>query len=346
MSKLSGIIGFDVGGANVKAVRLDRLANGEVQIRTASIPLEIWRDPSLLVGELSELGHELDSCSCSHLALTLTAELCDSFRTKREGVNFICNAVSKAFPDLETFALDVMSGEWVEIGRVAETPLHFAANNWMASALHAAESHPDGLLIDVGSTTTDIIPLVGGTVPARGRTDTERLTYGELVYCGVLRTNPDTLVQVVPVRGAMCRVTAELFSLMADVHVLLGNLTESDYSCQTADGRGPSQEEAHARLARLACSDSEALDRNDILVMARYIYEAQIHELTAAALQVLSALNANNLPRKVLAAGSGAFVAEEVGNRLGMEVVAYPSSSEKQQGAVLPALAEIGRAHV
>ena len=73
--------------------------------------------------------------------------------------------------------------------------------------------------------------------------------------------------------------------------------------------------------------------------MARYIYEAQIHELTAAALQVLSALNANNLPRKVLAAGSGAFVAEEVGNRLGMEVVAYPSSSEKQQGAVLPALA-------
>lgn len=339
MADWTGIIGLDIGGANVKAVRLDRPDGDGAGIRTASAPLEVWRDPSLLAGELAALGRELDAGTCSHVALTMTAELCDSFRTKREGVDYICGAVNRAFPGMAAFALDVMSGTWVEIGKVVEHPLHFAANNWMASALHAAGRHPDGLLMDVGSTTTDIIPLVGGEVKARGRTDTERLTRGELVYCGVLRSNPDTLVRAVPVRGSLCRVADERFSLMADVHLLLGNLAPSDYTCPTADGRGTSAREAHERLARLVCGDCEALDQNDVIGMARYVYEAQLNQLTRAALQVLSALDPGGAPLTVLAAGSGDFVAEAAGKRLGLEVVPYPSATEARHRAVLPALA-------
>ncbi|MGE4195258.1 MAG: hydantoinase/oxoprolinase family protein [Pseudodesulfovibrio sp.] len=339
MSEQKGILGLDIGGANVKAVRLDRDANGTASARTASAPLEVWRDPSLLAGELAVLGRKLDAETCSHAALTMTAELCDSFATKREGVNYICGAVHEAFPGLTTFALDVTTGKWDRLDRVADHPLHFAANNWMASALHAAQAHPDALLIDVGSTTTDIIPLVGGEVAARGRTDTERLDHGELVYCGALRSNPNTLVRTVPVRGSLCRVADERFSFMADVHLLLGNISEADYTCATADGRGTGLEASRMRLARLVCADGEMLSLDDVVCMARAVYEAQLLGVTRAALQVLSGLPADKRPGLVLAAGSGAFVAAEAAARLDMEAVYYPGDPKRRQEVVLPALA-------
>jgi probable H4MPT-linked C1 transfer pathway protein len=347
-AKRGAILGLDIGGANVKAVRLE--PSGEIA-GEASIPLELWRDPSRLVEELRGLNEGLDAAGCSHAALTLTGELCDSFSSKREGVNFICGAVREAFPGLAVLVLDVESQTWERAERVAEAPLRFAANNWLASALHVATRHPDGLLMDVGSTTTDIIPIVNGAVAARGRTDTQRLASGELVYTGILRANPDTLVRSVPVGGGLCRVAAERFCLMADVHLLLGNITPRDYTCPTADGRGTSLPEARQRLARLVCADheaqgeasgdslGEALGHAGLLAVAMYVYEAQLHRLTGAALQVLSSLaEANAAPAVVLAAGSGAFVAEEVGRRLGMEVLAFPSSAGRH-GPVLPALA-------
>lgn len=339
MTDRMGILGLDIGGANVKAVRLDRDAGGGTMATTVGTPLEVWRDPSLLVGELSALGRKLDAGTCSHAALTMTAELCDSFTTKREGVNFICGAVREAFPGLDISVLDVTTGTWVRLDRVAANPLHFAANNWMASALHAVQTHPDALLIDVGSTTTDIIPLAGGRVAAVGRTDTERLDRGELVYCGVLRSNPNTLVHTVPVRGSLCRVADERFSLMADVHLLLGNITEADYTCATADGRGVGPEAARMRLARLVCADGEMLGMADVVCMARAVYEAQLFRVIRAALQVLSGLDAAQRPGMVLAAGSGAFVAVEVAARLGLEAALYPGDPKRRQEVVLPALA-------
>jgi hypothetical protein len=339
VSDLNGILGLDIGGANVKAVRLDRTANGFAPPRTASAPLEVWRDPSRLVEELSGLGRELEAGTCTRIALTMTAELCDSFPTKREGVNAICRSVCQAFPDAEAYALDVTTGEWVAIDRVADHPLRFAANNWMASALLAVRSYSDALLIDVGSTTTDIIPLVGGKVAAVGRTDTARLDRGELVYCGALRSNPNTLVSTVPVRGSLCRVADERFSFMADVHLLLGNIEEQDYTCATADGRGTSPEEAHMRLARLVCADSEMLGMEDVVCMAQAIYEAQLNGVVNAALQVLSGLDAAKRPTLILAAGSGSFVAAEAADRLGMSAVFYPGDPTRRQEVVLPALA-------
>lgn len=337
MADRMGILGLDIGGANVKAARLDA-AHGET-VRIAGAPLEVWRDPSLLVDELAALGRELDAGTCSHVALTMTAELCDSFATKREGVLFICDAVVRAFPGRAIFALDVITGGWAELGRVAADPLRFAANNWMASALLAARAHPDALLIDVGSTSCDIIPLTGGEVAAVGRTDTERLARGELVYTGVLRGNPNTLVRTVPVRGRLCRVADERFCLMADVHLLLDNLREVDCTSPTADGRGVTRDEARMRLARLVCADGESLGPDDVLCLARFVAEAQLRVVTEAALQVLSGLKADKRPGLVLAAGSGAFVAAEAARRLGMDAVFYPGDPEKRQEIVLPALA-------
>jgi len=339
MIKPTAILGLDIGGANIKGARFDHLSGNQQIAEAGSIPFEVWRSPATLVDALSRLGQDLDAESCSHLALTMTAELCDSFATKREGVTFICQAVANAFPALASFVLDIQTGNWAQLEAASKTPLRFAANNWMASAMYVAKSHPNILLIDIGSTTCDIIPIIDGAVSAQGKTDTERLTHGELVYTGVLRSNPNTLVTAVPVRGVMCRLADERFSQMGDVHRILGNIKEGDYTSPTADGRGVTQRESEMRLARLVCSDSEALGARDLACMARYIYEAQVNIVTQATMQVLSGLDEGCWPNNVFPAGSGAFIAREVAGRLGLEAFSPKDAIEKGQEAVLPALA-------
>ena len=122
-------------------------------------------------------------------------------------------------------------------GRRARPPLDAAASNWMATAQLVGRFVPEALLVDIGSTTTDIIPVTGGRVTAVGRTDPERLVAGELLYTGALRTNVAAIVRRVPLWGGECPVASELFAISGDVHVLLGSLGTDDYTCPTPDGR-------------------------------------------------------------------------------------------------------------
>ena len=116
-------------------------------------------------------------------------------------------------------------------------PLDFAAANWVATALWLAQQVPDCLLVDIGSTTCDIIPILGGRLTVEGRTDLDRLQAGELVYTGAVRTNTAAIVQAVPVRGRLCPVSSEYFAISGDVHLVLSHISPDDYGCPTPDGR-------------------------------------------------------------------------------------------------------------
>jgi probable H4MPT-linked C1 transfer pathway protein len=338
MKAMRRVGGFDIGGANVKAVRLDRLAGEPDTWRAVSLPFAVWRDPDRLEAVLAEVGQSLRLDAADALALTMTAELADAFRTKREGVTRVCQAVAKVFPELCVRVLSLSGQDWLPLERAFETPLDFAANNWLASALAVASRHDDALFLDIGSTTADIIPIRNGRVAARGRTDTERLTHGELVYTGVLRTNPNTLAATVPIGGRPCRTAAEHFATMADVHLLLGHITAADYTSPTADGRGTTPDEAAERLARLVCADAEILAPAAIQAMAAYLFERQLAAIAEGLLQVLSAQDTPVRP-PILAAGSGAFLVRELGRRLGMTVLDPLTPPDPAALAVLPALA-------
>ena len=140
-----------------------------------------------------------------------------------------------------------------------QDPLGVAAANWAATGWLVAQRVKDCVVVDVGSTSASIIPIVNGQVAARGKTDLDKLICGELVYTGSLRTNVAAIVHSVPVRGEVAGVASELFALSADVHLVLGNITEKQYTCETADGRGKTMPEALARLARVVCADTEML---------------------------------------------------------------------------------------
>ena len=310
------IIGWDIGGANVKAAWLAYEQGAAREVKVASLPFEIWRQKDRLPEVLKEAFRQLTSEMPDAMALTMTAELADVFITKREGVLFVLDRMLTAFPDCAGSALS-LSGEFYPLLEAMQQPLDFAASNWLATAMYLAGQHADCLLMDVGSTTTDIIPVLGGKPAAIGYTDLDRLKAGELVYTGALRTNLAAIVHQVPVSGQFCPVSSEYFTISGDVHLILGHITPDEYNCPTPDGRLPGIESARQRLARLVCADLDMLSTAEIEEMAGYIYEQQLEQIHRALQQVMSRLpQLRTLP--VITMGLGAFLASEAARRAGL----------------------------
>lgn len=331
------IIGWDIGGANIKAASLCRRKGGTVEGQVIVSPFEIWRERKNLSAVLAEIGDALGASSANAMALTMTAELSDTFLRKREGVLFVFDAMAGAFPQTPIHPLS-LAGDFVQLREARQSPLDFAASNWVASGLYVAGRHPTCILMDVGSTTADIVPVRLGRIVSRGFTDLERLTSGELVYSGILRTNPNTIVREVPVDGRMCRVAAEYFTVMADVYLILEMISADGYTCRTPDGRAGTREAARERLARLVCADGEMLNEEQTLKLARYLFEKQLQQLTRALCQVLSGLE-NGYQMPLAPAGAGSFLAVETARRLGLEVLDQGAEWREEGAAALPARA-------
>src|SRR5919205_92082 len=163
-------------------------------------------------------------------------------------------------------------------GVLRDVAADVASANWVATALAVADAHPDALLIDVGSTTTDVVPIVAGRVAATGHNDLERLLAGELVYTGVLRTNLAAIAPRVPVRGGWCPVSSEYFAISADVYLVLGRLAREAYDCPTPDGRPITVAFARERIARLVCADLEQLGDGDVDTIAAFLHGEQLRQ--------------------------------------------------------------------
>jgi (4-(4-[2-(gamma-L-glutamylamino)ethyl]phenoxymethyl)furan-2-yl)methanamine synthase len=331
------VAGWDVGGAAVKLTWLRAGAGAEPATRSTSRPFEVWRARERLPEIVGAALSDVAAGPPDVMALTMTAELSDVFATKREGVLFVLDALQGAFPDCPIYALS-LDGMFEPITDAVAHPLDFAAANWLATASWLSGHYRDALLVDVGSTTTDIIPIVGGQVAASGRTDLTRLLAGELVYTGSLRTHLAAIVQNVPVEGRPCPVSAEYFAIAGDVHLLLGNLAPSDYTCPTPDGRPASIEAARGRLARLVCADTEQLNASQIEVMARYVSDRQCEQIARGLRQVLGRLGGpRSLP--VVAMGIGAFLAREAARGMDLPVVDFAQDYGRDASLVAPSWA-------
>ena len=311
------VIGWDVGGVNTKAAIVIS-AEGAPGLRSVSAPYELQRDPSALVPTLRRLAGELGASGDEPHAVTMTAELSQLFRTKREGVNFVLDALEAAFAGGRLLVYTV-AGAFVPPGEARRRPLEVAASNWVATATLVAEFEPDAILIDTGTTTTDIIPIQGGRVAADGLTDPDRLLSGELVYTGAVRTTAEALLQEVPLPGGRAGVSAEGFALIGDALLWLGRLPPDDYTAPTPDGRPATREFAGERLARLVCADREMLDAVAIDGIAYALAEAQIAKIAAGLKRVRAQRPA--LSRAVVT-GLGDFIAAEAARRTGLAVVA------------------------
>lgn len=301
--------GWDIGGAHLKLASLD--AEGRLlAVRQLACPL--WQGLAQLERACAELGVAAMAPRAVH-AITMTGELCDVFIDRASGVRAILACLRRvlgAHADLRVYA---GSAGWLSPVAAGAAATAVASANWLALARWVATSAHDGLLLDIGSTTTDIILIENGEVRCRGRDDATRLACAELVYTGVVRTPVMAVCQRVPMQGAWQGLAAEYFATMADVHRLLGQLAEDHDQMPTADGGGKLAADSARRLARMLGRDF-GVDASmaEMIGVARYIATAQRRSIEdALALQASRATcDAQRLP--VLGAGAGAFVAAQV----------------------------------
>jgi probable H4MPT-linked C1 transfer pathway protein len=179
-----------------------------------------------------------------------------------------------------------------------------------------ARRHADALLVDAGTTTTDLIPIKAGKLAARGATDAGRLTEGELLYTGVVRTPVMAVAHSAPFKGRVQRIAAERFATMADVWRLAGDLPDDADPYPAADQRGKSPKESAARLARMLGRDASEAELAEWITLARYFADCQLAEIehTARGLAERDVLPPS---APVIGAGCGRFIAKQLAERLG-----------------------------
>ncbi len=312
------ILGLDIGGANTKAASRD----GRF---TYSAYLPLWRGADLegTLGDIRQKAGAVDAAG-----VTITGELADCYASKKEGVEHITAAVKRIFPEAVFYGSDGRFHPSAGDHRL------LSAANWSASARHIGTVHKNIVFIDVGSTTSDVIPVVDG-VPKAGLSDFERLSRGELAYAGALRTSVAALLRKVTLGDKAVRTSSELFAITADVNLLLGHIGAADYACDAPDGAGKGLEGAARRLARVVCCDLEELPMDDVMEVARQAYRRQVDDLK----ECIETVAGRHGLGSAIVCGAGDFIAVDALRELGMPFSKVASVYGERVSRVFPAYA-------
>ena len=275
------MIGIDVGGANLKIVN-------EQGAHIHYCPL--WEH-----AQITSILEQYVTSPEDQAAVVMSGELADSFSNKMEGISFIVDAVKRAFPHASFYGMDA---------KFHQRAVHqLAAANWLASAAYLREEYPDAVLLDIGSTTADIIPLACfESLP--GLTDLFRLQKGYLIYTGMLRGNIATLLRSVHLNGTKTPVSSEYFAASADAHLVLNHISTAQYSCDTPDKKEKTKAASLRRLARVVCADLEEIGEQGAMQIAEQFWEVQRNLIC----EQVTSVAASSHARQIIVAGIGAQI--------------------------------------
>jgi probable H4MPT-linked C1 transfer pathway protein len=303
-------LGWDLGGAHLKAVLMQD--DGRV-LQVFQKPCPLWRGIGFLEQAVAEVMASLEAIPGRH-AVTMTGELADIFQNRDTGVQLLAECMMHCLEPVEMHIYAGPSG-FVRAEAIHDHLHLIASANWHASAAYLAARVNDGLLVDIGSTTTDIILLHHGLPAARGYTDAERLQREEMVYTGVVRTPVMAVTQRLPFAGEWQRLAAEHFATMADVYRLTEELSEDCDMAETADGAGKTVTDSARRLARMTGRDLESATLSQWRQTAFFVRSKQLHTLQSALERNLSrGLLPDDAP--LIGAGAGRFLARELAQLL------------------------------
>lgn len=269
------IVGVDIGGANIKyASVVDRASS-----RNFALWMQSGQLGKVLATDLRSLG-EIDV-----LAVTMTGEMADCFRDRSAGVHHILDATSQAakeakIKDVWFYGVD---GKFRTADDAKKNVHLIAAANWHALASFVARTIVScGTLVDIGSTTTDLIPLVDGRVATEAKTDHQRLVERSLVYVGCRRTAVCALLSELTFRGKRTPVMNEWFATIDDARLVMGCEPEDAEDCDSADHQPRTAMMAANRLARMIGLDHLSVEMEEARDLAAQVIEAAKQSIRAA----------------------------------------------------------------
>ena len=303
-------IGWDVGGAHLKAVLLNH--EGRV-VAATQVYCPLWRG-------LRELEFAIDNVllefSADRHAVTMTGELADIFASRREGVMSIAATLSRKLSgEVQYYA---SKHGFVGFDAVAELWSAIASMNWYASVQYVAQHVYQAVFVDIGSTTTDIALIEQAMPRSKGFTDALRMQQDELVYTGVVRTPLMALAQRIPFGGVTSNVAAEHFATTADIYTLTGELACAENAAETADGTEKTVQASARRIARMVGCDVDDAPLASWIELAKSFKNFQLDQIRHALLKQI-ANSQDSTALQLIGAGAGSFLVAELARQLDLE---------------------------
>lgn len=305
------VIGIDIGGANLK------FSDGFGTHQT--IPFALWRNPAGL-GDALKAGLKKFP-SADALAITMTGELCDCFESKRAGVQSIVEAVESVSNGLIPVSFYQVSGKFVDGQEACGNWKLTAASNWHSIAALTALEFPleCGILVDIGSTTTDLIRFKHGLPHPQKSDDLGRMLCEELLYCGTGRTPLNVLLPEYPATNRRICLAGEYFATIEDALIVNGMFPERPDEQSPCDGRPLSIQYCRRRIAKMLCADADELDDGILREIALAAQRKLLRRLTGGIQRLISAESAesDSPTERIVFSGSGERMARPILRRLG-----------------------------
>ncbi len=305
------IIGWDIGGAHIKAAVLEE-NGGFSQIFQALCPL--WKGIEYLKQSVKQVLSEIPEGKYQHV-MTMTGELVDLFDNRDQGVEQIIQTMQSVLVEQLLLIYAGVEGFLKPEQIKTNHYISIASANWLASASLAASKLSHGLFVDIGSTTTDILLLSDHKVKAIGLTDYERMRSDELVYTGIIRTAVMAVAQSAYFKGQKMGLMAEYFSTMADVYRLTGELNERHDQTETADSAEKSVGASAKRLSRMTGYEFEQKDLFLWKQFAQEVKSQQKDKIKRACERQLSRCIISNKDC-FIGAGVGRFLVKKIAEEL------------------------------
>jgi probable H4MPT-linked C1 transfer pathway protein len=305
------ISGWDIGGAHIKVARCN---SDGVLINVIQLACPLWQGIDKLELAIKSIFLQLNNQQDRH-AITMTGELVDIFANRQQGVAGILSCLANYISTDHTEVYAANLG-WLSPQQASSQWQYVASRNWQASASLVAQYQPEGLFIDIGSTTCDIIPFHSGDAQPDGVDDYQRQTSRELLYTGAIRTPLIAISQSAPFNGVLTSLAAEVFATTADIWCLLDLLNPASIQDASADGQPWQNQFCASRIARLLGSDFNMATLDQWKQLAQWFAEQQIHQITQAILQVGSSKTELSISAPIIGAGVGRFIARCCAQRL------------------------------
>ena len=299
----SHISGWDIGGAHIKVARCT--SEGQLE-RVIQVPCPLWQGLEQLDIAIQAVFSQLKN-QHDITAITMTGELVDIFPDRQAGVVEIIACLSRYIDDdkLHIYAAEL---SWLSAQQAPNSWQYIASRNWQASSSLVSQHQEQGLFVDLGSTTCDIIPFINGHAIPQEVDDIGRQISRELLYTGTIRTPIIALSQTAVFNGSLVSLAAEVFATTGDIWCLLDKINPDIIQDNSADGYPWDHASCARRIARLLGTDSSQAPLQHWQQLAQWFAEHQYHQINLAILQVLSTHSQLSPNAPIIGAGIGRFI--------------------------------------